>query len=53
MTGTGNSGGTRPAGPADLALPLALVHDLVQAAAHGPGAAGKHGGRRRSRRVRR
>ncbi|MFJ7998674.1 hypothetical protein ACIQ7D_16240 [Streptomyces sp. NPDC096310] len=24
---------TRPAGPSDLALPLALVHDLVQAAA--------------------
>ncbi|MFE4060261.1 hypothetical protein ACFXP3_28880 [Streptomyces sp. NPDC059096] len=24
---------TRPAGPGDLALPLALVHDLVQAAA--------------------
>ncbi|MEV7868825.1 hypothetical protein AB0P17_22635 [Streptomyces sp. NPDC088124] len=24
---------TRPAGPSDLALPLALVHDLAQAAA--------------------
>ncbi|MFJ2213263.1 hypothetical protein ACIQVO_25965 [Streptomyces sp. NPDC101062] len=35
-TGTGTSSDaplTRPAGPSDLALPLALVHDLAQATA--------------------
>ncbi|MFI6704270.1 hypothetical protein ACIBJC_35960 [Streptomyces sp. NPDC050509] len=35
-TGSGTGEGTpltRPAGPSDLALPLALVHDLAQAAA--------------------
>nr|WSZ96749.1 hypothetical protein OH820_14745 [Streptomyces sp. NBC_00857] len=54
---------TRPAGPADLALPLALVHDLLHTAAHptdgargdsapGSAGAGRRGARRRSAGVR-
>ena len=62
MAGTENHV-TRTAGPAGLALPLALVHDLLHAAAHpsggargdsapGSAGAGRRGARRRSAGVR-